>query len=104
MGARGPKKVQAVLARLGQGLLMAKHDAVRGIVDSSQGDQPSALGQLARSRDGKSLGVDVNARLGILLQQPAGAPVVEILRRPSVDVERLATTLSRLPQDAPDQI
>ena len=51
MCARGPQEVQAVCSRLGKGLLVAMHHAIRIVMDSSQRNQATTFLQFARAGD-----------------------------------------------------
>src|SRR5689334_405625 len=85
-----PQQIQAVCAWLGEGLLMPKNNAIGIVVYPSQGDQATPFRQITRAWNRKGLRVGINPRLGVLLQNAAGAPVMEVFFGPGVGVESLS--------------
>ena len=98
MGTRSTEKIQSILSRPSMRLLMTKDDTIGIVVDSSKGDQSSAFYQVTSSREGKGLRVNIDGRLGILLQQPARPPVMQVFSRTSVDVKSIGVSLPPLPR------
>src|ERR1051326_2237190 len=104
MGAGGAKQVEAVLAGLGEGLLVAEDNPVSVIVQAAQRDNAATLGHVARARYRKRLGIDEDSRSFIFCQKTGRAPVVKIFGSASINIKRRGIGFTGLAQNDANQV
>ncbi len=84
--------------------LVTKDYAVRVIVQPAQHREPATFRQIAGARNGERLRVEIDGRLRVLLENASRAPIVQILRRPRIDVEGIGVGFAVTAQNDPHQI
>src|SRR5258708_19176557 len=104
MSPRRPEEVQAIAFWLGQSLFVPKDHPGPVFLNLSGGNQPSPFSFRVATGDGKRLGVGVEGRLIVRLQNPGLSPVRKRLRRSGVDVRGLSIPRLGLTKNDPHQI
>src|ERR1700694_5343911 len=83
---------------------MAKYHLIGVILNSTQRNEPAALRQVPSAGDGERLRIEIKGRLGVLLEETSGAPVVQVLRGPGINVEGGIISLALFATDDADEV